>query len=76
VEELKVFCDFVDVEYNQILGSVKTRWLSLQPAIIRVISMFTTLKSCFLSQDDCPTMLKKCLKIQYPLFEFISWKVR
>jgi hypothetical protein len=44
VEELKTFCDFVDVEYKQILGSVKTRWLSLQPAITRVISMFPTLK--------------------------------
>jgi hypothetical protein len=27
VEELKEFCDFIDVEYKQILGSVKTRWL-------------------------------------------------
>jgi hypothetical protein len=44
VEELKEFCDFVDVEYKQILGSVKTRWLSLQPAITRVISMFPALK--------------------------------
>jgi hypothetical protein len=45
VEELKEFCDFVDVQYKQILGSVKTTWLSLQPAITRVISMFPALKS-------------------------------
>jgi hypothetical protein len=49
VEELKEFCDFIDVEYKQILGNVITRWLSLQPAITRVISIFNALKSCFLS---------------------------
>jgi hypothetical protein len=69
VEEFKEFCDFIDVEYKQILGSVKTRWLSLQPAITRVISMCPALKSYFLSQG-------KCLLSQYPLFGFISWKFR
>jgi hypothetical protein len=33
VEELKKFCDFADIEYKETLGSVKTRWLPLQPAI-------------------------------------------
>jgi hypothetical protein len=51
VEELKEFCYFVDIEYKQVLGSVKTRWLSLQPAITRVIVMFPGLKSYFLSQE-------------------------
>jgi hypothetical protein len=51
VEELKGFCDFIDTEYKQVLGSIKTRWLSLQPAIIRVTDMFPGLKSCFLSQN-------------------------
>jgi hypothetical protein len=60
VEELKKeFCDFVDVEYKQILGSVKTRWLSLQPAITRVISIFPALKSYFLFQEKCTMMLRK-----------------
>jgi hypothetical protein len=59
VEELKEFFYFTDVEYKQILGSVKTRWLSLQPAIARVIFMFPTLKSYFLSQEKCPTMPRK-----------------
>jgi hypothetical protein len=40
VKELKGFCGFVDDEYKQILGSVKTWWLSLQPPITRVLSMF------------------------------------
>jgi hypothetical protein len=39
VEELKEFYDFVDIEYKQILGSVKTRWLLLLPATTRVIGM-------------------------------------
>jgi hypothetical protein len=59
VEELKEFYDFVDVEYKQILGSVKTRWLSLQPAIARVISMFPALKSYFPSEEKCLTMLRE-----------------
>jgi hypothetical protein len=59
VEELKEFCDFIDVEYKQILGNVKTRWLSLQPAITRVISVFPALKSYFLSQEQCLMMLRK-----------------
>jgi hypothetical protein len=58
VEELKEFCDFVDIEYKQVLGSVKTRWQSQQPAIIRVIDMFPGLKSYFLSQEKFPMMLK------------------
>jgi hypothetical protein len=59
VEELKEFCDFIDVEYKQSLGSVNTKWLLLQPAITRVISMFPALKSYFLSQEKRPTMLRK-----------------
>jgi hypothetical protein len=45
VEELKEFCTFVDTEYIQKLGSVKTRWLSLEPAVHRVIEMYEGLKS-------------------------------
>jgi hypothetical protein len=58
VEELKEFCNFVDIEYKEVLGSVKPSWLSLQPAIIRVIDMFPRLKSYFLSQEKFPMMLK------------------
>jgi hypothetical protein len=75
VEELKEFCDFVDVEYEEILGSVKTRWLSLQPAITRVISMFPALKPCFLSQDKCLSMLRKLFNDPVSLV-WTSWKVR
>jgi hypothetical protein len=45
VEGLKELCDFVDIECKQVLGSIKTRWLSLQPAITRVVDIFPGLKS-------------------------------
>jgi hypothetical protein len=65
VEEIKEFCDFVDTEYKQVLGSVKTRWLSLKPVITRVIDMFLGLKSYFLSQKKCPMILK--IFFNYPV---------
>jgi hypothetical protein len=58
VEEFKEFCDFFDTEYKQVLGSVKTRWLSLQPAITRVTDILSGLKFYFLSKEKCSMMLK------------------
>jgi len=59
VESLKDFCNFVQVEYQQLLGYSKTRWLALVPAVGRLIDMFEPLKSYFLSENKCPTALKK-----------------
>lgn len=39
VEALKSFCSFVEVEYKQVLGSVKTRWLSMLPTVEGMIEM-------------------------------------
>uniref|UniRef100_A0A2S2N9H4 HAT C-terminal dimerisation domain-containing protein n=1 Tax=Schizaphis graminum TaxID=13262 RepID=A0A2S2N9H4_SCHGA len=58
VHALKEFCDFVNVEYKSVLGHSKTRWLSLYPALTRLIEMFEGLKSYFLSIEKCPAMLK------------------
>lgn len=57
VEHLKLFCDFVDIEYKTVLGASNTRWLSLQPALNRFVDMYEGLKSYFLSQDKCPHVL-------------------
>jgi hypothetical protein len=52
VEELKGICEFVDIEYLQIMGSVYHRWLSLQSAVTRVIGMLEGVKLYFISQEN------------------------
>lgn len=58
VAKLEDFCKFVDINYQTILGHSKTRWLSLSPAVERIIAMYDGLKSFFLSEDKCPVILK------------------
>ncbi|KAE9531248.1 hypothetical protein AGLY_010454 [Aphis glycines] len=48
----------IEIIYKEILSHSKTRWLSLYPAIERIILMFSALKSYFLSQNNCPNILK------------------
>jgi len=57
-EELKEFCEFVDIEYRQLLYHSPTRWLSLFPGLNRVLQMYPALKFYFLSSDSCPKILK------------------
>ena len=45
VSELKEFCNFADVEYKRILQHGNTRFLSLLPALERILKMFEALKS-------------------------------
>ncbi|CAH1971283.1 unnamed protein product [Acanthoscelides obtectus] len=73
VEKLKQFCDFVDVEYKKMLSFSKTRFLSLMPAIERIVQMFEPLKAYFLSIDNCPTVLKQFF--QNPINEAWMWFV-
>lgn len=58
IQSLKEFRAFVNIEYKTILGHSKTRWLSLYPALTRLIAMFDGLKSYFLTIDKCLTMIK------------------
>src|SRR6218665_253268 len=58
-EQLKEYCEFVEVEYRQLLYHSKTRWLSLFPGIQRLLEMFPALKSFFLSQDKSPAVIRK-----------------
>ncbi|XP_078495454.1 uncharacterized protein LOC144750537 [Ciona intestinalis] len=60
VSELKEFCEFVDVEYKRVLQHGNTRFLSLLPALQRILEMFEALKSYFKSQERCPTIISKC----------------
>jgi hypothetical protein len=45
VEELKEFYAFMDSKYRDLLRHVPTRWLSLLPALNRLISSWPVLKS-------------------------------
>ena len=40
VTELKQFCDFVDIEYQRISQHGNARFLSLLPALQRILEMF------------------------------------
>lgn len=57
-EQLKEFCDFVDITFRQLQNHAKTRWLSLFPAVHRILQMFPALKSYFLSQSAPPKILE------------------
>lgn len=51
-EELKSICSELDVHFKQILYHSKTRWLSLFPAIERILQMYEPLKSYFLKHEN------------------------
>lgn len=58
IEQFKDYCNFVNIEYKNILGFLKTHWLSLHPAVSRIIDLCPALKSYFMSQERCPTVLR------------------
>ena len=58
IVKLKELFDFIDVEYKKLLGFSKTRWLSLRPTQERVLKLFPTINSFFLSQEKCLTTLR------------------
>lgn len=51
-DQLKEFCDFVNVTYKRILQHVETRWLSLLRVIVHVLEIWPALKSYFESHPD------------------------
>ena len=61
VSHLKEFFHFVDIEYNNLLRHVPTRWLSIKPAIERLLRNLPAVVSYFSSVDDCPAFIKKYL---------------
>jgi hypothetical protein len=46
-ESLKELCSFVEVEYKNLLCHAKTRWMTLLPAIRRIVDIFDGLKAYF-----------------------------
>ncbi|XP_030747812.1 uncharacterized protein LOC115876244 [Sitophilus oryzae] len=64
-EALKEFCNFVEISYQPLLYHSKTRWLSMFPAIERILKLYPALKSYFESQQDCPAMLRKFFESEF-----------
>lgn len=58
VTKLKEFCEFAGIEYRKLLQHGNTRFLSLMPAIERLLQIFSGLKDYFLSQEMCPSLIK------------------
>lgn len=58
-EELRSFFAFVDIEWREILRHVCTRWLSLHPAVSRLLESWPALTSYFRSLGECPVALKR-----------------
>ena len=65
VTELKNFCEFVEIEYQRILQHGNTTFLSLLPALQRILEMFEGLKSYFNAQEGCPNLIKNASKNQH-----------
>ena len=47
----KEYCSFYNIEYQNIVKHVSTRWLSLQRPVERVLKQFNSLRSYFLSES-------------------------
>jgi hypothetical protein len=60
--ELQDFFNFLDLEYHDMLRHVSTRWLSLGPAIDRLLQSWSALISYFKSLGtDCPKRISKAM---------------
>lgn len=55
--QLKTFCEYVDVNYRSLLYHSRTRWVSLMPAVERILQLWDPLKSYFLEQEKVPKII-------------------
>jgi hypothetical protein len=67
--------ELIDTEYKQKLGSVKTRWLSLEPAVHRVIEMYQGLNHIVCHRTVLVLFGKTFLIILSLCCGFFSYKV-
>lgn len=58
-EKLKSFCEEANVEYDNLLGYAKTRFLALGPAVKRILKVYEGLKQYFLALPKGEKKLKQ-----------------
>lgn len=56
---LKAIFEFCDLQWCEMLRHVPTRWLSLVPAVERLLKNFEAIKSYFTSLECCPPVLNQ-----------------
>ena len=61
-EELKSFCQFVEIEYKKVLSHSKTRFLSLGPHLTRVLEILPAFIAYFNSISKPPAVIAKFFK--------------
>ena len=61
----------MESEFKQILNSGNTRWLSLMPAVERILQMFDALKEFYSAEEKCPVVLKQFF--ENPCSELWLW---
>ena len=59
---LQEFCTFCDMEYSEIVRFVSVRWLSLDAAINRILLVYPSLRSYFLSESESQERFKRLAK--------------
>ncbi|CAH1098872.1 unnamed protein product [Psylliodes chrysocephalus] len=72
-EKLKVFCSFVNINHQNLLSHSRTRWLSLMPAVERILKLWTPLKFLFDSEKRPPKIISDFFKrpISEIYFQFL-----
>ncbi|KAL4121704.1 hypothetical protein QTP88_014165 [Uroleucon formosanum] len=61
-EKLKEFCSFVDINHQNLLSHSRTRWLSLMPAVERILKLWTPLKHFFDTEEKVPKIISDFFK--------------
>lgn len=53
------FCNFCDTGYREVVRHVNVRWLSLEKAVHRILQLYSSLKSYFLSEEESQARFKR-----------------
>ena len=53
------FCEFVDIEYRNILDHISVHWLSLEKVVDRLLLQYPALKSMYLSREEPQPRFKR-----------------